>query len=397
MTSQSINIAPVPLNETCAQNGATFDFDRIGAVECAVHRAALDAKFGSPPPGIKMETVKTISTLGTFYNLRVHFDDADPVATAYARRVELEPLSHWYDAGFTPPFVYDEWGVLVSCVHPTVAAAVRAAVATLGLYPENEEFAEMRANLLAAHPHARTPTPPHPSIGTADTDPLTRSAHLALLTRARRAIATPGELDDDTRNILIDDIDAATTRFSTCPLPWPLMVHVGAVEHGEGVNQYIAVTSRALIQQIADYCREFWFEIDDSRDASHLDDETVVSEYFRRHPHEVHSTAVEQLSPEPAIAPGLLGAGKVLLLDSRHISPETDSHLLEWANAGRMDAPVFVTDTPMGWLLSDEPDCPFEELPEDLECAMTCARVAGAQHLLIGRDGVIVEGMQRYD
>ncbi|RIA46194.1 hypothetical protein DFR49_0727 [Hephaestia caeni] len=397
MTSQSISIAPVPLNERCAQNGATFDFDRIGAVECAIHRAALDAKFGYPPPGIKMEAVKTISTLGTFYNLMVHFDDAAPVATAYARRIELEPLSYWQDAGFTPPFVYDELGILVSCVHPTVASAVRAAVATLGQFPESEEFAAMRANLLTAYPHARAPTAMHPRVGDMDTDLLTRSAHLALLSRARKAIETPGELDDDVRNTLIDDIDAATTRLATCPLPWPLMVHVGSIEHEEGVNHYIAVTDQALTRQIADYCREFWFEIDDACDPSHLDDETVVREYFRQHPNEVHSTDVEHLAPEPAIAPGLLGTDKVLLLDNRHISSETDSHLLEWANIGRMEAPLFVTDTPVGWLLSDEPGCPFEELPDDLERAMTCARVAGAQHLLIGRDGMIVEGLQRYD
>lgn len=397
MTSQSISIAPVPLNEACAQNGATYQFDRIAAVECAIHRAALDATFGSPPPDIKIETVKTISSLGTFYNLVAHFDDADPAAAAYARRVELEPLSHWQDAGFTPPFIYDEWGILVSCVHPTVASAVRAAIETLAQFPENEEFAVMRANLLAAYPHARTPTATHPRVRTADAEPPTRSAHLALLARARKAIDTPGELDDDVRSAIIADIDTATTRLSTWPLPWPLMVHVGSIEHREGINHYIAVTSRALMRQIADYCREFWFEIDDLRDPSHLDDETVVTEYFRQHPNEVHSTGVEQLSPEPAIAPGLLGTGKVLLLDSHHISPETDSHLLEWANAGRMDAPMFVTDTPMGWLLSNEPDCPFEELPDDLERAMTCARVAGAQHLLIGRDGVIVEGLLRYD
>jgi len=397
MTIHCIRIAPVPLDESCAQHGRTTDFDKIATIESAIHHAALVARFGTTPDGVTIEIEAASSPSGRSYHLAVRFDDEDPAAKAYVQRLADEPLSRWHEAGFTPPFLYAKSGAVQRRVHPTLTSAVRAAIATLGQFPANADLAAMRNNLLAAYPQDRTQAAANPPLQDLVAEPFTRSAHLALLARARAAIDAPGLLDDDARNALIADIDTATTRFSTWSLPWPIDVYVGSIDHRAGVNHYAAVTRQALMHEMAEYCREFWSEVRDDRDPFTLDDETVVSDYFQQHPDEFHCTNIEHLLPKPAIDPGFLAEGKVLFLNSRHIDPSSEQHLNEWTGPAAMEAPLFVTDTTMGWFMPTDPDRCFEGIPDEIEGLLNFARSQGADHLLIGCDGVTVYNLPLHD
>ncbi|MBV2149932.1 hypothetical protein KRZ98_16940 [Sphingobium sp. AS12] len=152
MNWTSISIGPVPHEENCAQLGQTPDFDRIARLECAIHRAALVAMFGPPPDSVAIKVRSNPHDFGCYYDLEARFDPANPEATAYVLRLEDEGPGRWHEAGFTEPFVYGDRSSIVHTVHSSIAAAIRAAILTLGQFPDTECHAAMRANLLAAFP-----------------------------------------------------------------------------------------------------------------------------------------------------------------------------------------------------------------------------------------------------
>ncbi|MDF0490432.1 hypothetical protein PX554_20080 [Sphingomonas sp. H39-1-10] len=157
MTS-SLIVGPVPYEESCAQLGHTPDFERIARLECTLHRAALVAMFGPPPEGVTIAVRSNPHDFGTYYDLAVRVDDGDPDARAYALRLEDEGPGRWHDAGFTAPVDYGERGAVIHVTHGDLASGIRAAVLTLGQFPDREAQAAMRANLVAAYPeHAGAP------------------------------------------------------------------------------------------------------------------------------------------------------------------------------------------------------------------------------------------------
>lgn len=233
MTINRLRLAPVPLKERCAQPGRTSDIYAIASVECAVHRAALIARFGPPPERVSIEIGEPLNRSVRAYDLTVEYDDTDPVGTEYARRLADEPLSHWHEAGFVAPFGYGESGAVASRVYPSLTSSLRAAIATLGLHPDRPDLAAMRANLLAAYSRDNALVATHASTPETENELVTRSAHLGLLARARAAIDAPCDVDEYARNALVAELDAAVTRLSTWPLPWPVSVYLGVIEHSE--------------------------------------------------------------------------------------------------------------------------------------------------------------------
>lgn len=124
-----------------------------------------------------------------------------------------------------------------------------------------------------------------------------------LLARARAVLQDAALLDNPEHSGLVDDLTHAEAHFAQFGVPWPTDIHVGYVYHAHGGNQYAAFSHEALMAEIADYCREWWGDIDDHRDPEKLPDEEVAEIYFDRHDREWLSTDRFSIPDDASAAP----------------------------------------------------------------------------------------------
>lgn len=111
-----------------------------------------------------------------------------------------------------------------------------------------------------------------------------------LQSRARAALETPSDSSANDRDALIEALASAEDCLRLHPLPWAIDIHVAHIGHRHGTNFYAALSRDLLMGEVADYCREYWDEVADDRDAATLDDEEVASIYFELHPNEYLET-----------------------------------------------------------------------------------------------------------
>lgn len=107
MTMIAVHLGPVPVAEARAQFGRTPAYDRFALLEANVHRAAVIASSGPPPPGASLRGEGRTTDRARHYDLVGRYDDDDPAARAWARRIDRR-LSRWADAGFLAPVRYDD-------------------------------------------------------------------------------------------------------------------------------------------------------------------------------------------------------------------------------------------------------------------------------------------------
>lgn len=127
--------------------------------------------------------------------------------------------------------------------------------------------------------------------------PTTRCDHAQLLARTRAALETPDDIDATALSQLIEDIAAAEDLLQSHAILWPVDIHVAEIEHQYGINLHATFTHEAMMAEVAEFCREYWLEIHDSRDPKTLGDEEVTSIYFARHPNELLTTRHIVISP----------------------------------------------------------------------------------------------------
>lgn len=106
MTTQMLHLGPVPAEKPCAQLGRTRAFDRFKLLKARVHRAALIARLGPPPPGASLRAESSEHDFGRCYGLVARYDGDDPTASAWAAALDCG-LARWLDAGFLAPVPYD--------------------------------------------------------------------------------------------------------------------------------------------------------------------------------------------------------------------------------------------------------------------------------------------------
>ena len=156
MRTVTLNIGTAPAEEACAQTGVTDDWIGLQQLEATTYRAALIAVHGPLPAGVAMPVMTYGHDFGSYVELEVRFDPADPLATAYADSVE-NGLASWMEAGFTAPVEYDgdsqirpgSQRLANDCV---VAALVGARRLDAGGYATERETRAI-ANLTAAFPN----------------------------------------------------------------------------------------------------------------------------------------------------------------------------------------------------------------------------------------------------
>jgi hypothetical protein len=225
--------------------------------------------------------------------------------------------------------------------------------------------------------------------------PIDRASMVRLLARVRDALDRPV---DDMGPDLIPELLRARSLIAQHPVPWGINVHLAHVDHRHGANIYASHSGKALMAQLATFCREFWDEIDDSRDPAALDDETIVRAYFGARDDEYLSVDTIAV-PGPSGEPDSLDIGMTLVASTCHIASTTALLLDDWVSHDPGLAPVQVTNSGLGWFF---PSLHLDEagrnqVPPDLAAVMDFASARGCSFILLDRDGSHVEGLDHHD
>lgn len=130
MARQKEYLGAVPAEESCAALGVTANFDRYALLEVMVHRAALIARYGCPPDGVRLTSEGQSHDFGRYYELIVTWDEDVEVASAYAEAVS-QGLARWMDAGFLAPVIYDAKSQAREVVYSDHFDAARRVMVTL--------------------------------------------------------------------------------------------------------------------------------------------------------------------------------------------------------------------------------------------------------------------------
>lgn len=221
----------------------------------------------------------------------------------------------------------------------------------------------------------------------------------ALLARARAALENPADLDNMDLRVLVDDLKSAEVHHVLHGVPWPVDVHVGHIEHRHGNNHYAMLSREALASEIAEYCREWWNEINDPRDPETLPDEGVISDYFENHDREYLSTERISIPNTGEKQQSGLRIRHYLVISNSHIRPATADLLDQWAHLLPEHRPVGVAETGYGWFVLTDPldESDLEMIPDELAAAISFARGQGCRYLLLDRDGDEIDGLDLFD
>lgn len=225
-------------------------------------------------------------------------------------------------------------------------------------------------------------------------------AFAQLLARTRAAIETPTDLDDAARAAVVEDIAMFEDCLARNAIPWRFDIHIASIDHKHGANHYAALTQEALMAEVAEYCREWWSDIDDGRDPATLDDETIADIYFDDHPSEYLRTDRVRIDPPLTdMQPSNLETGHYCVLTTAHLSTATANSLDEWSTAETSERPINVASTVYGWFVParEVDELTRSKLPADLLAAMNFARAHGFDHILFDCDAGSVEALPKHD
>lgn len=224
---------------------------------------------------------------------------------------------------------------------------------------------------------------------------MTRHDFARLLARARAAIVATDAADPE----LCDELGQAERLVESHVVPWAADIHVAFIDHRSGGNLYAAFTREALMDEVSEFCREWWPEIRDRRDPATLSDEDVSAVYFDRHDHEYLWS--ERICVEaPVIGfSNEFRVGRHLVISTSHIRPATADLLDQWAPMKPEARPLGVAEAGYGWFVLTDPldGREREMIPDELWAAMSFARAQGCRWLLLDRDADTVTGLETFD
>lgn len=210
-----------------------------------------------------------------------------------------------------------------------------------------------------------------------------------LMARARRAIESPTRLVDKDRAALLDTLARAEIQVADSDILWPIDLHVSTIAHRHGSDHFAALSREALLIRVGTFCRENWTEINDPRDPDSLDDETVATVYFDRHPDEHLETNRISVAPSATVlAAERVETGWYCVLGTAHLSTSTADLLDQWCSEEARDRPINIAGSVYGWFVPARRPDPVTEakLPNDLLAAMNFARERGFDHILFDCD-----------
>lgn len=233
-------------------------------------------------------------------------------------------------------------------------------------------------------------------------DHLLRSL-VELLARARRALQAHSSPPVSSSQMLLTELAAAEKSLAMGALPWPIVVHVGVIEHNFGTTIYIAQDSKSLSAQLASFCRDYWSEIGDAEDVGQLDDEATITTYFERHHRDTMTR--EPITLEPSVNVWAtdslhhLERGRYCVLSTAHITMSTVNLISHWSYWPPSSRPMDIAGSVHGWFVpTRRPESPFaEQLPEDLAALMAFGRDGGFDYVLLDCDGDTADDLKVHD
>lgn len=212
-----------------------------------------------------------------------------------------------------------------------------------------------------------------------------------LLARARAALETPGDLGDDARLALIEELAIAGSAGMAFD---SVSVEVALIDSGDGTRFYIATGTAALNRELAVWCRPRWDRTGDPRDPATLGDDEIVDTYFSGDISEYFATGTATISTDYLS----IEQGRYCVLSTAHVSHATSEWLERWSVGPPPPAPLPVATTFYGWFVSTrEPEVPAEPIPADLRAAMRFGRQRGFTYLLFDSDAAQVDGLDVHD
>jgi hypothetical protein len=93
-----------PAGEDCAQVG-TADYHDRATKECQAFIRQLKRTFGDPPAGVRLAVHANDHDFGTYYDIRLSFENTDPIQVDYACRVDDGISENWDDQARNELFV----------------------------------------------------------------------------------------------------------------------------------------------------------------------------------------------------------------------------------------------------------------------------------------------------
>lgn len=94
---EELSLAPVPLDEPCAQLGEP-DYSARARRECRAFIGQLERQFGEPPSGACLKITQNPHDFGTYLDVEVIFDDSVEEAVEWAYNIEANLPASWDEA-----------------------------------------------------------------------------------------------------------------------------------------------------------------------------------------------------------------------------------------------------------------------------------------------------------
>lgn len=94
MAREYMDFDLTPCDEECAQVGRD-DYRRVSREEYTAMLAFIERTFGATPVGVSTTCKANAHDFGTYYQLRMYYDDEDAICTGYVYKVESELPPMW--------------------------------------------------------------------------------------------------------------------------------------------------------------------------------------------------------------------------------------------------------------------------------------------------------------
>lgn len=223
-------IGAAPAEEECAQVGCTPDYARYNRLEADIYKAAIIARWGSPPHSVQLLVEPCRHDFGTYYEVQAFYDRDDEAAADYVAAIE-DGLARWIDVGFLQPVVYGpdsavrstNYGTRNEAVQRTIVSLERQRIAGYGTpaeamyidnlrtaYPEVAKRADSMLSQISTERHIRQPQDRRVGIYF----PYRLTFYPELFNKHRG----PGYLDGDVIDVTAHELRLARRSYIMCDI-----------------------------------------------------------------------------------------------------------------------------------------------------------------------------------
>jgi hypothetical protein len=89
-----VELDSTPTEEECEQLGPNYDPHKARR-ECLTFIEQIKRTFGEPPQGVRIKVSSNAHDFGTYYGIKITFNDSDDDGSDYAYKIEGDLPKHW--------------------------------------------------------------------------------------------------------------------------------------------------------------------------------------------------------------------------------------------------------------------------------------------------------------